>query len=193
MGSQKRESIGVRLSALALRARRVFFKMSMREKVLALLFAFALAFVWFSLQLDRHGAISQSHYSVGLLEQDQQLELGEGVRVREDYQARISAIDVTALPNIEDVRAQVDALVRRAGFATFDLGEARTTEGAGLKFHTFQLDVDKVSYFGVKSFTETIKTELPHLSLESIVIAALPRNEDFVDARYVFKSIEYTK
>lgn len=191
--AKSKESLGVRLSALTLKARRVFFKMSMREKVLALLFAFALVFIWFSWQLDRHTLLGGQHDNIRRLEQSQKLELDDGARVRSDYAARMAEIDLRSLPNVEDVRAQVDALVRRAGFASFNLGEPRTETGADLNFHTFQLNVDKVPYFGIKRFTETIKTELPYLSLESIVIAAQTRNEDFVDVRYVFKSIEYTK
>lgn len=193
MRRRSQESFASRLSALSLRARRVFFKMSMREKVLALLFIFALAFIWLSWQLERHSSLSEKHETVRLVEQKQTLELDDGPRVREEYDARIREVDPSALPSVEDVRAQVDALVRREGFASFDLGEARTESGADLKFHTFQLNVDKVPYFGIKRFTETIKTELPYLSLESIVIAAQARNNDFVDVRYVFKSIEYTK
>jgi len=191
--AKSKESLQVRLSAVILRTRRVFFKMSMREKVLMLLFAFALVFIWFTWQLDRHTLLGEQHDNVRLTEQNQKLELDDGIRVRTEYDARMSEIDLRALPNVEDVRAQVDALVRRAGFASFDLGEARTEIGADLKFHTFQLNVDKVPYFGIKRFTETIKAELPYLSLESIVIAAQTRDQDFVDVRYVFKSIEYTK
>ncbi|MBK1878051.1 hypothetical protein [Pelagicoccus mobilis] len=186
-------SLNARLSAGILKARRVFFKLSMREKGLALLFVLALVFIWFSWQMDRHSALGAKHDNVRRTEQMQELELSEGPNIRSTYQDQISAIDLASLPSRDEVRAQVDALVRRSGFSSFDLGEARTEAGADLNFHTFQLVVQKSTYQKIKSFTQTIKTELPFLSLERIVIQAQARDDNFLDVRYVFKSIEYTK
>lgn len=192
MGSSS-DSLGLRLSGALLKGKRMFFKMSMREKVLALLFAFALLFLWASWQIDRHSSLSDEHTSARRTEALQKLQLDEGPSVRSTYEEQISQIDLNSLPTKEEVYGQIDAVVRRFGFDPFDLSEPRTERGADINFHTFQLVMTKAPYSRIKSFTQAVKQELPFVSLERIVIQAQTRDENFQDVRYVFKSIEYTK
>ncbi len=186
-------SAAAKLGVWSVQARRHFFKMNMREKVLLLLFAFALVFVWFSWQFDRHAATQGSIAAAHRLDAEQKnmLSYEEGVRV--SYEELISEINLEELPTKDEVAGQIDALVRRAGFTAFDLGQARTEEGTGLNFHTFQLSVQKATYPQIKSFTASLKSELPYVSLERIVIQAQARDDQFVDTRYVLKSLEYAK
>lgn len=187
------DSLGNRLAVSVLRMRRAFFKMTMREKVLALLFALALVFVWASWQLDRQSFLGRLHDDASSSEGDQANWLGEEERYRSTYESQKAAIDLEALPTRDEVSGQIDSLVRRSGFSTFDFGEPRTEKGAEMDFHTYQLYVQKVTYAKIKNFTRMIKTELPYLSLERIVIQAQERDDQFLNVRYFFKSIEYTK
>src|SRR5690606_37080038 len=124
---------------------------------------------------------------------EQNMILSYSPTIQEEYQRIISRIDLASLPTKDEVSSRVDALVRRAGFNDFDLGQARTEEGTGFNFHTIQLVVQKVTYPQIKSFTETLKAELPFVSLERIVIQAQARDDEFLDVRYVLKSIEHTQ
>lgn len=187
------ESSGARLASTILKMRRSFFKMSMREKVLALLFALALILVWASWQLDRHSLRSAQHDDASSAENDQANWLGEEANYRSTYESQKAAIDLGALPTRDEASGQIDSLVRRSGFSTFDFSEPRTEMGAEMNFHTFQLVVQKATYAQIKNFTKTIKAELPYLSLERVVIQAQERDDQFLNVRYIFKSIEYTK
>ncbi|MBD5778435.1 hypothetical protein IEN85_02945 [Pelagicoccus sp. NFK12] len=191
----KEASISVRVSAFLIKTRRAFFRMTMREKVLALLFAFALVLVWGSWQLDRQSLLKERHWDAGVVESGQQNWLTEEARHREFYETQKAAIDLEALPNREEVSGQIDALVRRAGFSSFDFPPPRTEIGAEMNFHTFQLVVQKASYAKIKNFTKAIKAEMPYLSLEKVIIQAPDQDVESppVNVRYVFKSIEYTK
>jgi hypothetical protein len=193
MIARSESSFAARSAASFIKARRAFFKMSMREKVLALLFALALALVWGSWQLDRQSLLNERHWEAGAAEDVQENWLSEEERYRATYESQKAAIDLEALPTREEVSGQIDALVRRAGFSSFDFPPPRTEEGAEMNFHTFQLVVQKATYAKIKNFTKTIKAELPYLSLERVVIQAQERDDDFLNVRFVFKSIEYTK
>ncbi len=191
--NQQDTGLATRLTAFLIKARRGFFKMTMREKVLALLFAFALVLVWGSWQLDRQTQLKERHWDASVVEDGQQNWLNEEARHRATYEEQKSAIDLGDLPTRDEVSGQIDALVRRSGFSTFDFSEPRTEVGAEMNFHTFQLVVQKATYAKIKNFTKTIKAELPYLSLERVVIQAQERDDDYLNVRYVFKSIEYTK
>ncbi|MDQ8187341.1 hypothetical protein [Pelagicoccus sp. SDUM812002] len=192
MGTQE-SSLASRVSFGLVKARRGFFKMTMREKVLALLFTLALVLVWGSWQLERQSLLQDQHWDAGIVEAGQENWLNEEPRHRATYESQKSAIDLTSLPSRDEVSGQIDALVRRFGFSTFDFSEPRTEVGAEMNFHTFQLVVQKATYSRIKNFTKTIKAELPYLSLDRVVIQAQERDDDFLNVRYVFKSIEYTK
>jgi len=177
-------------SDLLHKARGWYFKRSMREKVLMLLFAFVLLALWYSWRVDRGVVLKAAHEDARRDENAQRLVLNDGPMVRNDYAYRIANIDLDALPSREEVSGQIDALVRRSGFSDFDLGQPRTQQGADLRFHTFQLRVNKSTFERIESFERSVKRELPHVALERVVLQAQPRDDQFLDASFVFKSIE---
>lgn len=185
--------LAVKFSRQFVKLRRGFFKLTIREKALTLLFVFALLAVWFSWQLERQQSLSSQHDTVRRVEIEQQLEINDGPGVREAYSLQISEIDLNSLPTKDEASAQIDALARRSGFSDFDFGQARTVQGADLRFHSFQLRINKATHERIRSFTEMVKTELPYVSLERVVIQAQNRDDQFLDASFVFKSIEYIK
>lgn len=193
MSDSSKTQLGARLSLALVKARRAFFKMSMREKGLLLLFVFALVGLWFSWQLERQRAMQTRIAAARSVSETQELILGYAPSIQEQYDGLIEQIDLDSLPSRDEVTGQIDALVRRLGFESFDLSPARTEVGTDLNFHTIQLVVQRATYGQIKNFTETIKAELPFVSLERIVMQAQARDDQFLDARYVFKSIEYTK
>lgn len=191
--SKTNSKLAIRFSRQFVKLRRGFFKLTMREKALILLFVFALLAVWFSWQMERQRTLSAQHDTVRRVEIEQQLEINDGPGVREAYNLQISEIDLNSLPTKDEASAQIDALARRSGFSNFDLGQPRTVQGADLRFHTFQLRIDKATAERIRSFTDMVKTELPYVSLERVVLQAQNRDDQFLDASFVFKSIEYIK
>lgn len=184
--------LGDRLALLLLKMRKGFFKMTMREKILAMLFAFALVFVWFTWQLDRQKFLSTKHSEARIVENSQKNWLDEEANTRATYEAQKAQIDLDSLPSRDEVSGQIDSLVRRSGFS-FALRDPRTEQGAEMNFHTFQVDLERVSYSQIKTFTNMVKAELPYLTLERVVIEAQAQDDSLLKVRYDFKSIEYTK
>lgn len=189
MSKEKTDTKAVAPVSWQLRVRRGFFKMSMREKVLLLAFALALLGVWASWLLDRQAETRSQLSSARVGLNDQQMFLDSEASIQANYDQIISRIDLGSLPSKDDVSSQIDALVRQAGFASFDLGQARTEEGTGFYFHTSQLAIQKASYGQIRQFTDTLKTQLPFVSLERVVIQS-QTNNDLLDVRYILKSIE---
>ncbi|MDQ8202965.1 hypothetical protein [Pelagicoccus sp. SDUM812003] len=187
-----KDSLDVKIAAGLVKARRAFFKLSLREKALLSLFLLALVGVWFSWQVDRHGETGAALRSAKSTAEEQQLALSYLPGIEEDYRRLISQINLSELPSKYEVSSRVDALVRQAGFSDFDLGQARTESGTGFNFHTIQLLVERATYKQIKSFTQTLKRELPYVSLERIIIQAQNRDDQFLNVRYVLKSIEST-
>lgn len=177
---------------VVLKLKRGFFKMTMREKVLALLFVFALVGLWASTQVARFSsvfdAIGSAHYDA----REQESWLAQQTRVDQEFESLVADLRLEDLPNRDEVSSRIDALVRRYGFPDFNFGQARTERGVELAFHTISLNIQKVTYPQLKKFTAEFKNELPFVSLESISIRP-QRDDRFLDVVFVLKSIEYMK
>ncbi len=193
MDSENRVPMGEKIASALGKARRQFFKMSSREKILVSLFALAVMAVWFSFQLDRHSAVSRAIHSAHVEAEDQQRWLDREASIQTDYDALILEIDLGKLLSKEEVRSRIDTLARSYGFNGYVLDETKTEEGAELLFHTTPFAIKKVSFSEVRKFTQEFKKELPYVSLERIVIRQLAQNDQFVDVNYILKSIEYVK
>ena len=192
MSKPNQEGLGARLGNLAQRLRRRFFKMTLREKGLALLFVVALVTLWFSDQISRHQGV-WSEISIALRDKSDQREwLAHESEIRQNHQNLIADINIEALPSIDEVRGNIDSIVRRY-FTSFDLGQTRSEANIDLTFSSIPLTVQKANYEQLKSFVAEVRQSLPSVSLERVSIRPNPKDDQFLEANFLFKSIENTK
>ena len=169
-----------------------FFRLSMREKLLSILFVGGLLGVWLTFQMDRHGVARQEIRPANELAGQQGQWLLEQSDIDARYQAMLNEIDLDSLPSVEDVNASIDDLIRKYGFSDFKANAPKTTPGNPLTFHTFTIDIGKADYNKLIDFTNEIKSTLSFVSLRQIKIRAQPRTPQFLDVKLELKSIEYT-
>ena len=192
MNSEKR-SFSESLASFIIKARRQFFKFSMREKILILLFVVALLGIWMSMQFDRIGKVREEIVVAHGSAKNQLFKLGYKEAIDQKYERLISEINLDALPSKDEVNGQIDALVRSYGFGAFDLGQPQSEEGDSLLFHSFSLAIQKVTYPQIKRFAQELKSKLPHVSLERISLRVQSNDDNYLNARLILKSIEHTK
>lgn len=173
-------------------ARIRFFRLSMREKLLMVLFIGALLGVWFSFQMERHGTASYDIRVANFTAQNQGNEIATKETTADQYNALIEDINLSELPSVNEVNARIDDLIRKYGFADFKINTPRSSSGRPLSFHTFTIDLGRANYNRLIDFTDEIKTNLPYVSLQQIAIQAQRRTPQFLDVKLELKSIEYT-
>ncbi len=169
-----------------------FFRLSIREKALSILFIGALLGVWLSFQVGRHGASRIDIRSANSMAQEQGVWLNNEAIIEGRYNTLIDNINPEQLPSVEDVNARIDGLIRKYGFIDFRINTPRSNEGIPLTFHTFTIDLRKADYNKLIEFTSEIKSNLPYVSLRQITIQAQRRTPQFLDVNLELKSIEYT-
>ena len=180
------------LMAFVVKVRRAFFRLSLREKALLFLFVLALVGIWFSLQVDRHKSTYVSLQGARSAIQEQDRWLQAKPSIDEQYASLKAQIDLNALPSGEEAESLIDALVTSSGFQNFDLKKRGSEVGEELSFHTMTLRIQKAEYAKLYRFTEALKEKLPFVSLESITLGVQGRDERYLDAVYILKSIEHT-
>lgn len=169
-----------------------FFRLSLREKVLTMLFVGALLGVWFSFQIERHGAARSEIRIANSAAKTQGDYLAQQVDTDNQYKALIEDINLGELPSVNEVNARIDDLIRKYGFGDFKINSPRSSGGKPITFHTFTIDLGKANYNRLIEFTNEIKTSLPYVSLRQITIQAQRRTPEFLDVKLELKSIEYT-
>ncbi len=169
-----------------------FFRLSMREKALTVLFVGALLGVWFSFQIERHGT---ARYDIRVANKDAR-DQGDKLAIQtitaDQYNALIQDINLGELPSVNEVNARIDDLIRKYGFGDFKINSPKSSVGNPLTFHTFTIDLGKANYNRLIDFTNEIKSSLPYVSLRQITIQAQRRTPQFLDVKLELKSIEYT-
>ena len=129
-------------------ARIRFFRLSMREKLLMVLFIGALLGVWFSFQMERHGTASYDIRVANFTAQNQGNEIATKETTAEQYNALIKDINLSELPSVNEVNARIDDLIRKYGFADFKINTPAMLEVQADPFpsHTFTIDLGKANY-----------------------------------------------
>ncbi len=169
-----------------------FSRLSMREKVLALLFIFGIVGIWFTFQIERHSSVWDSIELAHVDAREQRQVLDESENIKIKFEALISDINLEALPKRDDVNASLDSMIRKYGFSEFNMSPPSTEAGIPLSFHSFTVDLKKASFGQVFDFIDEIKGTLPYVGLRQITIQAPRRTPHLLDAKINLKSIEYT-
>ncbi|MGK0240196.1 MAG: hypothetical protein ACI92G_003681 [Candidatus Pelagisphaera sp.] len=169
-----------------------FFRLSMREKSLSILFVAALLGVWFSFQIDRHGATLKDIRMANAQAEEQGQWFLEQPNIDARYEAMLQEIDLEELPSVEAVSASIDDLMRNYGF-DYRMNQPNTASGVPLTFHVFSATIRKADYNKLIDFTSEIKSSLPYVSLREIKITAEAKTGESLDVNLDLKSIEYTK
>lgn len=169
------------------------FRLSLREKSLALVFILALLSVWASMQLDRHLQSFAEYRSISSDLNDQEIALNDRERIEALFAAKIAEINLEELPTRDEVNASIDEIVRKRAFGGFKTTPPKSDPGTPLTFHSYSASIEGASYEELIAFTKEIRESLNYVSLRRIVVQAQRSNDRLLDAKLELKSIEYTK
>jgi len=169
------------------------FRLSLREKGLALVFVLALLAVWASMQLDRHLASYAEYKTVSSNLNEQQIVLDSQADTEATFEAMIAQINLDELPTRDEVNAKIDELVRKRSFGGFKTTQPRSEPGAPLTFHSYSASIEGAGYEELIAFTKELRGTLPYVSLRRVTLQSQRSNDKLLEARIELKSIEYTK
>jgi len=168
------------------------FRLTLREKVLGLIFVIALLGVWASMQIERHLSMAREYTEIGNNLGVQRIVLDDRENIEARFNAKIAEIDLDALPTRDEVSASIDALVRKRGF-NFKTTPPKSDPGAPLTFHGYSASIEGANYEDLIAFTQELRETLPYVSLRRVVVQSQRSNDQLLDAKLELKSIEYTQ
>ncbi len=177
------------MKSLLTAANRLYRRLSVREKLLALLFVVVLVALWAASLSNRIGQwrLERRQTSLELLEQSQWLAHREDIAT--DLARALQRVDPAKTYSNTQLSGRIDALVREVALAA-DIDPVRTREGEIFNDHNLRVRLNRVSLAKLIEFNRLLSEETPYINLESLRISANKRNPEELDARFEINSFD---
>ncbi len=169
--------------------RAFFFRRSWRERVLLLVVLAVGVVIWLFSVLGRARAARELWAASGRELRDQQQWLDSAAETRDRLQSRLAQVQQGRALNANQLVGQLDAVVKRHGFA-FRLDPPTPERRPPVVIHTVSLNLDKADLPAFAAFADDLRTSLPLVNIEQLVITPDRRNSAQLDVRLKLSGLE---
>ena len=171
--------------------RKLYKKTTTREKFLLLLFIGGIAAVWLTYSFNR--------YSSGiklLLGTQDRIESYETIlSLRERVEAQLieksSQLDSSKTLSSTELVGRISEIIRPMELK-YSINSPQTDRGSLFTFHTVRLSVNKAELEAVLRLSDRLKTLVPYVTLDRVVISADRANPSLHDVQFFISAVEMT-
>ncbi len=172
-------------------ARRVFLRMSVREKLLALLFILVMLFLWTNSLLQRGNQWKSDFSDAGYYLRKQQERLDIEKVITAEYQQALERVEPNKTFSASQLAGRIDDIVRQVGLATkAEINPVKTREGEIFDDHNIRVRLRRIDIGQVIDFNSRIRDESPYINIEKITLTPVRNKETEIDARFEINSFE---
>ena len=179
------------MQQLLTKTKRLFLRLSVREKLLSLIFLLVILMIWGSSWMGRASAWNQSRQlaQTELTTQSQWLE-------RSDFYAEglaraLERVDPSRTSSGSQLSGRIDAMLREAGLAgSADINPVRTREGEIFNDHNLRVRLSRISIGQLIDLNHLFSLETPYINLEGVRLSKNNRNPEQLDVRLEINSFE---
>lgn len=169
--------------------RAFFLSRTLREKLLVLVFATAVAAVWLAAAAGRLGRVGQAWHSVSVEQADQRLWLGHRPAVERRTAGAVRDFEPGRTLDASHLIGEVSALAAAAGL-TVGIDPPRTQRTDRFSYHTVLVTFRRAGLDALVNFYEALGRRAPYLSLEQCTLAADRTDPAQLNATFVIFSVE---
>ncbi|MGJ8651839.1 MAG: hypothetical protein ACSHX8_01070 [Opitutaceae bacterium] len=179
------------MGALLYKLQRLYKRMSVREKLLCLLFFLVMLFMWADNWFERVSKWNDSRKltSVELQTQSQWLD-------RSDYYTKglaraLERVDPSKTYSAQQLSGKIDGLLRAAKLAAqADIDPVRTRSGEIFNDHNIRVRLSRISIADFIRINHLLKQETPYINIQSVRISAGRKNPEELDVRLEINSFD---
>jgi hypothetical protein len=169
--------------------RAFFFCRSWRERVLLLVVFAVGVLIWLFSVLGRVRTARERWAATGGELREQQLWLDNAATTHEQLQSRLAQVQQGRALNANQLAGRLDELVKRHGFA-FRLDPPSSERRPPVVLHTVSLAIDKADLPAFAAFADDLRSSLPLVNIEQLVITPDRRNPAQLDVRLKLSGLE---
>ncbi|HQF40426.1 MAG TPA: hypothetical protein PK322_15020 [Opitutaceae bacterium] len=166
-----------------------FFRRSWRERILLLVVLVTGVVIWLASVVARARAARDQWAGVGVQLRLQQDWLDHAADIREQLDGRLAQVQAGRSLNANQLVGQLDAVVKRHRFA-FRLDPPTTERKPPVALHSVALSLEKTELAAFGAFADDLRTSLPLVNIEQVVLTPDRRNPAQLDVRLKLSSLE---
>lgn len=169
----------------------LYKRMSLREKLLSLLFIVVILLLWTNHWMGRlfEWNAARQLAAVELHTQEQWLERSDFYT--EALNRALERVDPSKTYAANQLSGRVDNLIRQSGLSTqADIDPVRTREGEIFNDHNLRVRLNRISIAQLIQLNNLLGAETPYINIQSVRIQKNRRNPEQLDVRYEINSFD---
>lgn len=169
----------------------LYKRMSLREKLLSLLFIVVILLLWMNHWMGRLSEWNAARQlaAVELNTQEQWLERADFYT--EALNDALERVDPSKTYAANQLSGRVDNLIRQSGLSTqADIDPVRTREGEIFNDHNLRVRLNRISIAQLIQLNNRLREETPYINIQSVRIQKNRRNPEQLDVRYEINSFD---
>jgi hypothetical protein len=179
------------MSALNAKAHRLYKRMSLREKLLALCFLLVLLFIWTNHWVARLSDWNSQRTLTRIELATQQEWLDRSEFFAQGLATALERVDPSKTYAAAQLSGRVDSLIRQTGLSgQADIDPVRTREGEIFNDHNLRVRLNRISIAQFIRLNKLLKEETPYINIQSVRIQKNSRNPEQLDVRYEINSFD---
>ena len=173
------------------KAKRLFLRMSVRKKLLTLLFILVMLFIWAGSLLSRssewndHRQLAQADLQV----QQQVLDRSDEFTV--GLASALERVDPKKTYARAQLSGRIDSIVRQVGLSgKADIDPVKTEEGEIFNNHDVNIRLSRISIAQLIQLNKLLSQETPYINLQSVRVSKNRKKPEELDARFKINSFD---
>ncbi len=179
---------------MSTKLRTIAKRLSVREKLLILLFSIVILIVWGSSLNDRFSTWNHSRNLAQTDLEDQQQYLDRSDEYTEGLERALERVDPAKTYSGSQLSGEIDNLFRQSGLSGFaDIDAVRTREGEIFNDHNIRVKLNKISITQIVEFNKLLSAKSPYINLQEVRLTANRRKPEQLSARIELNSFDLKK
>ena len=177
------------MNTLKDRLRALYKRMSLREKILSLLFVLVILFLWSNNWLSRLSEWDAKRKLTVVELQTQQQWLDRSDQFTEQLAVALERVDPSKTFAAAQLSGHIDNLIRRSGLSA-DIDPVSTREGEIFNDHNLRVRLGRISIAQLIELNKLLQQETPYINLQSVRIQKNRTKPEQLDVRYQINSFD---
>jgi hypothetical protein len=179
------------MQSLLLQSKRLFRRMTVREKLLTLLFILVILCLWSGNLLGRASEWNSQRQQAqaDLLTQQQWLDRSDDYTI--GLARALERVDPKKTYDGQRLSGRIDTLLRQVSLSSAaDIDPVKTREGEIFNDHNIRVRLNRISIAQLIRLNKLLSQETPYINLQSVRISKNRRKPEELDARYQINSFD---
>lgn len=172
-------------------AKRLFLRMTVREKSLTLAFILVMLFIWTGSLLNRSSAWNDNRKQAQSDLQNQQQWLDRSEQFSIGLANALERVDPQKTYAGSQLSGRVDAILRQVALSGLaDIDPVQTREGEIFNDHNIRIRLSRISIAQLIRLNNLLSQETPYINLQSVRVSKNRRNPEELDVRFKINSFD---